>query len=115
MAKNKKDSAAEVEESVVEAEAVVEAEEIENEQKEEKSEIRKKNVPIRRSQTKSVNVPRASGLDDPVVFVGVNGVNYIIPRGKTSEVPEAVAAEYERAIEAQTAWDAKSAKMADAK
>ena len=44
-----------------------------------------------------VKVPRGPQNDDPNVFVSVNGVNYLLPRGKTSEVAQ----EYFRAQEAQ--------------
>ena len=61
-----------------------------------------------------VNIPRAYVNEDPNFFVGVNGVNYILPRGKKSMVPAHVAAEIERSFEAQRAWDDKSAAMAEA-
>lgn len=48
-----------------------------------------------------VMIPRTSGNNDPNLFVGVNGVSYILPRGKKSLVPPAVAAEVERAMAAQ--------------
>jgi hypothetical protein len=35
------------------------------------------------------------------MFVGINGVNYLILRGKKSEVPKEVAAEIERATKAK--------------
>ena len=44
-----------------------------------------------------VFVPRGSDREDPNLFVGVNGVNYLLPRGKKSRVPQAVAAEIARA------------------
>ena len=44
-----------------------------------------------------VFVPRGSDREDPNLFVGINGVNYLIPRGKKSEVPKEVAEELERA------------------
>ena len=40
--------------------------------------------------------PRGSDREDPNLFVGINGVNYLLPRGKKSRVPEAVAAEIKR-------------------
>ena len=43
-----------------------------------------------------VFVPRGSDRADPNFFVGVNGVNYLLPRGKKSMVPECVAAEIAR-------------------
>ena len=44
-----------------------------------------------------VFIPRGGDRADPNFFVGINGVNYLLPRGKKSMVPAAVAAEIERA------------------
>ena len=44
-----------------------------------------------------VFIPRGGDRADPNFFVGINGVNYLLPRGKKSKVPAAVAAEIERA------------------
>lgn len=56
-----------------------------------------------------INPPRVSG-NDPTVFIGINGVNYVIPRGKTSKVPRAVAEEFYRSQAAQDAmYDAQEA------
>ena len=41
-------------------------------------------------------IPRGADREDPTLFVGINGVNYLLPRGKKSMVPLAVAAEIER-------------------
>ena len=41
-------------------------------------------------------IPRGSDREDPNLFVGINGVNYLLPRGRKSMVPEAVAQEIER-------------------
>lgn len=41
-------------------------------------------------------IPRASDREDPNLFAAVNGVNYLLPRGKKSRVPKAVADEIER-------------------
>lgn len=38
-------------------------------------------------------IPRGSDREDPNFFVAVNGVNYLLPRGKKSLVPEFVARE----------------------
>lgn len=43
--------------------------------------------------------------DDPNLFIGVNGVNYLLPRGKKSIVPKHVAEEYWRSQEAQNKAD----------
>ena len=53
-----------------------------------------------------VFIPRSSNAnDDPNMFVSVNGVNYLLPRGKTSKVPAAVAEEIERSKKAQETLD----------
>ena len=54
-------------------------------------------------------IPRGVRPDDPDVFISINGVNYLLPRGKTSVVPDYVAAEYHRAEAAQAKYDKTSA------
>ncbi len=41
-------------------------------------------------------IPRGADREDPNLFVGINGVNYLLPRGKKSMVPPEVAEEIER-------------------
>ena len=53
-----------------------------------------------------VAVPRGSEREDPNLFVGLNGVNYLLPRGRRSSVPKAVAAEIARSERARDALDA---------
>ena len=43
-----------------------------------------------------VFIPRGGDRADPNLFVGINGVNYLLPRGKKSMVPQAVAEEITR-------------------
>ena len=50
-------------------------------------------------------IPKSYAGDDPNVFISLNGKNYLLPKGKTSKVPEAVRAEYERSLKAQEALD----------
>ena len=50
-----------------------------------------------------VFIPRSGGNQDPNYFVGVNGVSYLLPRGKKSRVPAAAAAEIARAQAAEDA------------
>ena len=60
----------------------------------------------------SVTIPRARAGEDPNFFVGINGKNYIIPKGTTQEVPPEVAAEidrYNKAVDAMYA--AKDARL----
>ena len=53
-----------------------------------------------------ISVPRGGEREDPNLFVGLNGVNYLLPRGKKSSVPRAVAAEIARSERARDALDA---------
>lgn len=52
-----------------------------------------------------IMVPRAPAKDDPNLFVSINGVNYLLPRGKTSKVPKSVADEIYRSQRAQQRQD----------
>lgn len=58
--------------------------------------------------------PRASAQEDPNLFVSVNGVNYLIPKGETVELPDYVVAEIERAAAARDAKFAAEAEMIEA-
>ena len=49
--------------------------------------------------------------DEPNVFVSVNGVNYLLPRGKKSLVPAEVAQELARSQAAQEALDKRIEKL----
>lgn len=53
-------------------------------------------------------IPKGYANDEPNFFISVNGKNYILPKGKTSKVPPFVKEEYDRAMRAQEALDAKS-------
>lgn len=59
------------------------------------------------SETKTkrveIYVPRGRSNEDPNLLISVNGVNYLVPRGKKSLVPDFVAYEYNRAMEAESA------------
>ena len=52
-----------------------------------------------------VYIPRGADREDPNFFVAVNGVNYLLPRGKKSMVPPEVAREFRRSQAAQEALD----------
>ena len=49
-----------------------------------------------RDKRVEVFIPRGGDRADPNLFVGINGVNYLLPRGKKSLVPAAVAEEIAR-------------------
>lgn len=46
-------------------------------------------------------VPRGSEKDEKNLLISVNGRNYLLPRGKKSMVPKAIAYEFERSKRAQ--------------
>jgi hypothetical protein len=50
-------------------------------------------------------VPRGYANDEPNHVIIINGVNYVLPRGKTSKVPKHVAEEFQRSQKAQEALD----------
>lgn len=50
-------------------------------------------------------VPRGYANDEPNMTIAVNGVNYVLPKGKTSNVPKHIAEEFYRAQKAQEALD----------
>ena len=52
-----------------------------------------------------VFIHKTTELDDPNEYVSVNGVRYILPKGKTSKVPAYVAEEIERSRRAQEQLD----------
>ena len=61
-----------------------------------------------------VFVPKGYANDDPNLFVSVNGVNYLLPKGKKSLVPAHVAAEIERSKRAQERKDEMMEQMLEA-
>ena len=52
-----------------------------------------------------VFIPKGYAGDEPNLFVSVNGVNYLLPRGKKSRVPAHVAYEIKRSLKAQEILD----------
>ena len=59
-------------------------------------------------------VPKGYANEDPNLFIGVNGVNYLLPKGKKSLVPDFVAAEFERTKKAEARQDEKIEQMLEA-
>ena len=58
-------------------------------------------------------IPRALDGEERSLFVSVNGINYLLPKGKTSKVPACVAEEIRRSWKAQNAWDDRAEALAD--
>ena len=61
-----------------------------------------------------VFVPKGYANDDPNLLIGVNGVNYLLPRGKKSLVPDFVAEEFYRSQAAQERLDQNMEQMLEA-
>ena len=61
-----------------------------------------------------VFVPKGYANDEPNVLIGVNGVNYLLPRGKKSLVPDFVAEEFNRTQRAQEKMDENIEQMLEA-
>lgn len=52
-----------------------------------------------------VFIPRGAANDEPNLFVSVNGVGYLLPKGKKSMVPPHIKAEIDRSLAAQEKMD----------
>ena len=61
-----------------------------------------------------VYIERGYANDEPNLFVSVNGVNYLLPKGKKSLVPAHVAAEIERSKRAKDKLDENIEQMLEA-
>lgn len=61
-----------------------------------------------------IYVPRGYANDEPNLTIGVNGVMYLLPKGKKSKVPKCVAEEFYRSQEAQEALDKRVEEMLEA-
>ena len=61
-----------------------------------------------------IHVPKGYANDEPNLLISVNGVNYLLPRGKTSKVPEFIAEEFYRSQKAQEALDKRVDEMLEA-
>ena len=59
-------------------------------------------------------VPKGYANDEPNLLISINGVNYLLPKGKTSMVPQHVADEFHRSQEAQAAMDQRVDDMLEA-
>jgi hypothetical protein len=57
------------------------------------------------TKREKIFIPKGYANDEPNLFVSVNGVNYLLPKGKESEVPKAVADEIRRSWAAQQKMD----------
>ena len=63
---------------------------------------------------REILIPKSFAGEEPNLFVGVNGVSFLLPRGKVSKVPDYVAAEVERAMQAQETMDETVSRLLEA-
>lgn len=77
--------------------------EVNTQEAQEVQEARPERVPI--------TIPRGDKRDDSNLFVSVNGVNYLLPKGQTSMVPPEVAEEVKRSWEAERLMDEHSREL----
>jgi hypothetical protein len=61
----------------------------------------KASAPAKKDDRVELFIPRVSGNTDPNLIIVLNGKNYVLPKGRKSLVPNAVADEYERSKRAQ--------------
>lgn len=73
--------------------------------------IEDKTTPATEEEMVDLFVERDSSDENPNCFIGINGKNYLMPRGKVSRVPKSVALEYERSKKAQYKADETAASM----
>lgn len=59
-------------------------------------------------------IPKGYANDEPNLLICINGVNYVLPKGKTSKVPKHVAAEFKRSRQAEEALDKRVSEMQEA-
>ncbi len=69
------------------------------------SETSAKAAPTRGEDLEDLFVDRDPSDKDPNIAIGINGKNWVMPRGETSRVPKFVADEYRRAKNAQIKAD----------
>ena len=67
--------------------------------------IKDNDAPAPADERVEIFVPKGYANDEPNLMIAVNGVNYLLPKGKTSKVPKHIAEEFYRAQKAQEALD----------
>ena len=70
-------------------------------------------APVAESRVE-IFVPKGFANEDPNMLISINGVNYVLPRGKKSMVPDFVAEEFYRSQRAQERLDANIEQMLEA-
>lgn len=59
-------------------------------------------------------VPKGNANDEPNLLLAVNGVSYLLPKGKKSKVPKHIAEEFFRSQAAEVALDERVSEMLEA-
>lgn len=59
-------------------------------------------------------VPKGYANDEPNLMIAVNGVNYLLPKGRSSKVPKHIAEEFYRSQKAQEVLDKRVDEMLEA-
>ena len=62
-------------------------------------------APANAEEKVEIYIPKGQANEDPNFLISVNGVNYLLPKGKKCTVPKEVAYEFYRSIEAQESLD----------
>jgi hypothetical protein len=61
-----------------------------------------------------IHIPRGASNEDPNFYIKVNGIRYVLPKGKDHMVPAHIAYEFERSRRAAEQQDENRAAMLDA-
>lgn len=62
----------------------------------------------KKEEREDITIPRAQANEDPNLIVGINGKIWVLPKGKTSNVPSFVADEIRRSWRAEDAFAKKT-------
>ena len=65
----------------------------------------KPQTPAAEQDRVEVYIPKGYANDEPNYYCSINGVNYLLPKGKKSMVPAHVKAEIDRSMKAQERMD----------
>lgn len=72
------------------------------------------NVAPAEEERVEIFVPKGYANDEPNLMIAVNGVNYLLPKGRSSKVPKHIAEEFYRSQKAQEVLDKRVDEMLEA-
>lgn len=58
-----------------------------------------------------LHIPKGLANDDPNEYIAINGKRWVLPKGKTSKVPQYVKDQWDRSLRAQEVLDEKSEEL----